>query len=45
LEAKLGEDKYWDRDKERWIAEEEWRGERRRKRSKRIRKAEVGFEF
>lgn len=25
-QAKSGEEEYWDRDTERWISEEEWRG-------------------
>jgi hypothetical protein len=35
---------FWCRETERWISEEQWRGERK-KRLKRMRKAEVGFEF
>ena len=44
-QAKLGEEEYWGRDTERRISEEEWRGKKRKKRLKKMRKAEVGFEF
>ena len=39
-----GKEEHLDRDTEWWISEEEWRWKKRKKRSKRMMKAEVGFE-